>query len=70
MSVLRRRRGLARRSRPVDEDPLIFAGTGSPWITWALGDLAVKLAVGVGMLLPFRLLIARSLGPQPSSASS
>ena len=38
-----------------------FAGTGGPWLTWALGDLAVKLAVGVCMLLPFRLLIARSL---------
>jgi len=42
-----------------------FAGTGGPWITWALGDLAVKLAVGAGMLLPFRLLIARSLAPVP-----
>jgi len=38
-----------------------FAGTPGPWLTWALGDLAVKLAVGVCMLLPFRLLIARSL---------
>ena len=38
-----------------------FAGTGGPWVTWALGDLAVKLAVGACMLLPFRLLIARSL---------
>ncbi len=38
-----------------------FAGDGGPWITWALGDLAVKLAVGACMLLPFRLAIARSL---------
>ncbi len=38
-----------------------FAGTSDPWLSWAVGDLAVKLAVGVGMLLPFRLLIARQL---------
>ena len=38
-----------------------FAGTGGPWITWALGDLAVKLLVGVWLLLPFRLLMARRI---------
>ena len=38
-----------------------FAGSDLPWVTWAAGDLAVKLAVGVLMLLPFRLLIGRSL---------
>jgi uncharacterized PurR-regulated membrane protein YhhQ (DUF165 family) len=38
---------------------IAFAGTDGPWLTWALGDLAVKLAVGVLMLLPFRLLIGR-----------
>ena len=38
---------------------IAFAGTEGPWFTWALGDLAVKLAVGVLMLLPFRLLIGR-----------
>jgi uncharacterized PurR-regulated membrane protein YhhQ (DUF165 family) len=39
---------------------IAFAGDGGPWVTWALGDLAVKLAVGVLMLLPFRLLIGRA----------
>lgn len=38
---------------------IAFAGTDGPWLTWALGDLAVKLGVGVLMLLPFRLLIGR-----------
>ncbi|SEK92642.1 hypothetical protein SAMN05518845_103508 [Variovorax sp. YR750] len=38
---------------------IAFAGTEGPWFTWALGDLGVKLAVGVLMLLPFRLLIGR-----------
>jgi len=36
---------------------IAFAGTSDPWITWALGDLAVKLTLGVALLLPFRLLI-------------
>lgn len=45
-----------------------FAGTGGPWLTWALGDLAVKLAVGVCLLLPFRLLIARSLTSRKDGA--
>ena len=37
---------------------LAFAGTGDPWITWAIGDLGVKLAVAMTMLIPFRLLLA------------
>ncbi len=37
---------------------IAFAGTSDPWITWALGDLAVKLALGMALLLPFRLLIS------------
>lgn len=39
---------------------IAFAGTGGPWLSWAAGDLGVKLAVGVTMLLPFRLLIGRA----------
>ena len=38
-----------------------FAGTPGPWLTWALGDLAVKLAVAVGLLLPFRLLMGQRM---------
>ena len=40
---------------------IAFAGSDLPWISWAAGDLAVKLGVGVLMLLPFRLLIGRSM---------
>lgn len=40
---------------------IAFAGTEGPWVTWALGDLAVKLVLGVALLLPFRLLIGRRL---------
>ncbi len=38
---------------------IAFAGTSDPWVTWALGDLAVKLVLGMLLLLPFRLLIGR-----------
>jgi uncharacterized PurR-regulated membrane protein YhhQ (DUF165 family) len=38
---------------------IAFAGSSDPWLSWAAGDLAVKLAVGVCMLLPFRLLMGR-----------
>jgi len=34
-----------------------FYGTGMPWITLSLGDLAVKILVALLMLLPFRLLL-------------
>lgn len=39
---------------------IAFAGTDGPWVTWALGDLGVKLVLGVALLLPFRLLIGHS----------
>ncbi|MGR4872063.1 VUT family protein [Variovorax sp. LARHSF232] len=47
---------------------IAFAGTERPWLTWALGDLAVKLAVGVFMLLPFRLLIGRTAADRSNPA--
>ena len=33
-----------------------FYGTGVPWVTLSLGDLAVKIIVALLMLIPFRLL--------------
>lgn len=39
-----------------------FIGTGLPWVTWALGDLAVKLGFAVFCLAPYRLLMFR-FGP-------
>ena len=47
---------------------IAFAGTDGPWLTWALGDLGVKLAVGVFMLLPFRLLIGRAAADNANTA--
>jgi uncharacterized PurR-regulated membrane protein YhhQ (DUF165 family) len=34
-----------------------FYGTGVPWLTLSLGDLAVKIFVALIMLIPFRLLL-------------
>lgn len=38
---------------------IAFAGQDMPWVTLAIGDLGVKLAMGVALLLPFRLWIGR-----------
>lgn len=44
---------------------LAFAGTGLPWVTLALGDLGVKLAMAVLALAPFRAVLALALpGPR------
>ena len=34
-----------------------FYGTGTPWVSLSLGDLAVKIFVALVMLIPFRLLL-------------
>ena len=36
-----------------------FYGTGIPWFTLSLGDLAVKIFAALAMLIPFRLLLRR-----------
>jgi uncharacterized PurR-regulated membrane protein YhhQ (DUF165 family) len=37
---------------------LAFYGTDMPWVTLALGDLGVKLALALLALLPFRAALA------------
>jgi uncharacterized integral membrane protein (TIGR00697 family) len=34
-----------------------FYGTGIPWVTLSLGDLAVKVLIALLMLIPFKLLL-------------
>ena len=34
-----------------------FYGTGVPWVTLSLGDLAVKILVALIMLVPFRMML-------------
>lgn len=36
---------------------IAFAATGTPWVTWLLGDLAIKLVINACMLAPFRALM-------------
>ncbi|MDA3934770.1 MAG: queuosine precursor transporter [Gammaproteobacteria bacterium] len=38
---------------------LAFAGTGLPWLTWALGDYLVKLIIALLLLLPYRNISRR-----------
>lgn len=49
---------------------LAFAATGLPWVTWALGDYGVKIAMALVMLIPFRLLMSatRPKAGAPSEA--
>ena len=35
-----------------------FAFTELPWVTWALGDYAAKLAMAAALLAPFRMFLA------------
>lgn len=37
----------------------VLAGTAPRWISWALGDLSVKLLIAVFALIPYRLVAAR-----------
>ena len=39
---------------------LAFAGTGTPWPALAVGDAAVKVAVDLVMLLPYRMSLSRA----------
>ncbi|MBM3489771.1 MAG: VUT family protein [Alphaproteobacteria bacterium] len=50
---------------------IAFAFTSVPWITLAVGDLAVKLLLALVMLAPFRLAMAhiRAL-PNPASGTA
>lgn len=47
---------------------LAFAGTGLPWVTLALGDLAVKLLLAVLALAPFRAVLGLAL-PMPGTSA-
>jgi len=48
---------------------LAFAGTGLPWITWAIGDYGVKIAVALALLIPFRLALRMAM-PAPETPES
>lgn len=53
---------------------LAFALTEVPWVTLAIGDYGVKIAVACAMLVPFRLLmgrrdLGRAAGAPPTRAT-
>jgi uncharacterized PurR-regulated membrane protein YhhQ (DUF165 family) len=48
---------------------LAFAGTPVPWVTLALGDLAVKLVLAIFFLAPFRALMGRIVPMSELTAS-
>jgi len=37
---------------------IAFIGSGLPWVTWAVGDYAVKLAMAILLLVPFKVVIS------------
>ena len=49
---------------------IAFYATGIPWVTLALGDLAVKLLISLTMLIPFRLLLGKIKDYTENSTSS
>jgi uncharacterized integral membrane protein (TIGR00697 family) len=49
---------------------IAFYATGIPWVTLALGDLAVKLLISLTMLLPFRLLLSKIKDYTENSSST
>ena len=60
---------------------LAFAGSELPsaallawevpiWVTWALGDLAVKAGFALLLLIPFRLLLNATRPPPPTNAGA
>ena len=46
-----------------------FYSTEVPWVTLALGDLAVKLFISITMLIPFRILINKIKDYSTNTAS-
>ena len=48
---------------------IAFYATGIPWLTLALGDLAVKLFITILMLIPFRFLIGKIKDYSENSSS-
>ena len=37
---------------------IAFAGTGLPWVTWAVGDFGAKLAMALILLIPFCAMLS------------
>ena len=49
---------------------IAFYATGIPWVTLALGDLAVKMIIALLMLIPFRILLSKIRDYSENSTSN
>lgn len=49
---------------------LAFAYTGLPWMTWAIGDFGVKIAVAFILLLPFRMAMTIMMPARTEATSA
>ncbi len=48
----------------------VLSQSGPRWVSWAIGDLAVKLAIAIFALIPYRLIAARWSQPVVSAAQA
>ncbi len=48
---------------------IAFAGTGLPWVTWSLGDYAVKLVSALALILPYFIVTKRIWSNGSANAS-
>lgn len=55
----------------LEQAPLmgVFGLDAARWMSWAVGDLSVKLAIAVFALIPYRLIAARWSQPAASAAA-
>ncbi len=49
---------------------IAFAGTGLPWLTWSIGDYAVKLVCALFLILPYFVVTKRLWSQRPASSST
>ncbi len=49
---------------------IAFAGSGDPWMTWALGDLFAKYIMVVALIPAYRILLVWIVTPKPAESKS
>ncbi len=48
---------------------IAFAGTGLPWVSWSIGDYAVKLISALFLILPYFVITKRLWANGPANSS-
>ena len=49
---------------------IAFAGTSLPWLTWSVGDYAVKLSCALFLILPYFVVTKRLWSKEPGHSSA